>query len=146
VSTPYVPFFHVGILVADIDQAVRDFSARLGLEFEPVRAAPVVTGEVNWFCYSLQGPPYLELCQMRGDSGIWGAGQGEGLHHLAFGDPDVPGRCAAFGDGAETIVEGEAGESRVIYTRPEMLHGIRMEYLESPMVGATLERLRAFTK
>jgi hypothetical protein len=41
-------------------------------------------------------------------------------------------------------VQGEGG--RVIFTRPELLHGIRAEYLESAMVAATLERLRAFTR
>lgn len=149
-TAPYVPFFHVGILVRDIDQAAQDFSALLGLRFEPVRTAPVVTGEVNRFRYSLQGPPYLELVQMTG-SGIWGPAVGEGLHHIAFAEPDVPGRCAAFDgpdltSGADTVVQGEGGALRVIFTRPETLHGIRAEYLESPMVAATLERLRAFTR
>ena len=41
-SAGYVPFFHVGILVRDIDQAAEDFEALLGLRFEPVRAAPMV--------------------------------------------------------------------------------------------------------
>jgi len=149
-AADYVPFFHVGILVRDIDQAAEDFSALLGLQFEPVRAAPVVSGEMNRFCYSLQGPPYLELVQMTG-SGIWGSDQGEGLHHIAFADPDVPGRCAAFAGpdlttGADTVVQGEGGVARVIFTRPELLHGIRAEYLESAMVAATLGRLRAFTR
>jgi hypothetical protein len=31
----------------------------------------------------------------------------------------------------------------VIFTRPEALHGIRVEYLMSPMVTATFERLAA---
>jgi hypothetical protein len=44
------------------------------------------------------------------------------------------------------VVQGEGGAARVIFTRPETLHGIRAEYLESPMVAATLERLRAFTR
>jgi hypothetical protein len=30
----------------------------------------------------------------------------------------------------------------VIFTRPEALHGIRVEYLQSAMVTATFERLR----
>jgi catechol 2,3-dioxygenase-like lactoylglutathione lyase family enzyme len=149
VSARYVPFFHVGILVRDIDQAARDFGALLGLEFEPVRTAPVVTGELNRFCYSRQGPPYLELVQMTG-SGIWGPEAGEGLHHIAFDEPDVPGRCAAFAGpglaGADTVVQGEDGAARVVFTRPETLHGIRAEYLESPMVARTLERLRDFTR
>jgi len=141
----YVPFFHVGILVRDIDQAAGDFEALLGLRFEPVRAAPMVSGEVSRFRYSLQGPPYIELVQM-GGSGLLAPAHGEGLHHIAFSEPDVPGRCAAFGGQADTVVQGEGGVARVIFTRPGALHGIRAEYLESPMVAATLERLRAFTR
>ena len=143
----YVPFFHVGVLVRDIDQAAEDFGQTLGLRFEPVRSAPLVTGETMRFCYSLAGPPYLELVQMADTSlGIWGPDQGEGLHHIAFADPDVPGTCAAFGGQADTVVGGGAGGSpRVIFTRPEALHGIRVEYLQSAMVTATFERLRDAT-
>ena len=103
----YVPFFHVGVLVRDIDQAAEDFGQTLGLRFEPVRSAPLVTGETMRFCYSLAGPPYLELVQMAATSlGIWGPEQAEGLHHIAFADPDVPGTCAAFGGQADTVVGG----------------------------------------
>jgi len=143
----YVPFFHVGVLVRDIDQAADDFGQTLGLRFEPVRSAPLVTGETMRFCYSLPGPPYLELVQMAATSlGIWGPEQAEGLHHLAFADPDVPGTCAAFGGQADTVVGGEGGPPRVIFTRPEALHGVRVEYLQSAMVAATLERLRDPTR
>jgi catechol 2,3-dioxygenase-like lactoylglutathione lyase family enzyme len=142
----YVPFFHVGVLVRDIDQAAEDFGQTLGLRFEPVRSAPLVTGETMRFCYSLAGPPYLELVQMAATSlGIWGPEEGEGLHHIAFADPDVPGTCAAFGGQADTVVGGESGSPRVIFTRPEALHGIRVEYLQSAMVAATFERLRDAT-
>jgi methylmalonyl-CoA/ethylmalonyl-CoA epimerase len=142
-NDPYVPFFHVGILVHDIDAAAGDFSRLLGLEFEPVRSAPVASGEMMRFRYSLAGPPFLELVQMMETGiGIWGADQGEGLHHLAFGEPDLPGRCAAFEGRAARGVLGVGGAARVIFTRPEALHGIRLEYLESPMVAATFARLR----
>ena len=136
-------FFHIGILVRDVESARADFTARLGVDFEPVHSQQIATGETTRFCYSLQGPPYLELVQMADTSlGIWGPEQGEGLHHLAFADPDVPGTCAAFGGQADTVVGGEDGSARVIFTRPEALHGIRIEYLQSAMVTATFERLR----
>ena len=60
----YVPFFHVGVLVRDIEQAAVDFGELLGLRFEPVRSAPLVTGEPMRFRYSLAGPPFIELVQM----------------------------------------------------------------------------------
>lgn len=137
----YLPYFHVGILVRDIDQAARDFARVLGLEFEPTRSAPVASSETMRFRYSLQGPPYLELVEMAG-TGIWAPDQGEGLHHVAFAEPDVPGRCAAFDGQADTVVGGDGEAARVIFTRPEALHGVRLEYLQSAMVTATFERLR----
>lgn len=140
----YEPFFHVGVLVHDIDAAAKDFSRVLGLEFEPVRTAPVATGETMRYCYALNGAPYLELVQSTG-TGIWAPEQGEGLHHIAFSVPDVGGVCAAFDDLADTVVSGAAArdEPRVIFTRPEALHGVRAEYLQSDMVAATLDRVRA---
>ncbi len=137
----YEPYFHVGILVRDIDTAAADFSDLLGLDFEPGRTGKVVTGETMRYRYSLQGPPYLELVQMAG-TGIWGPEQGEGLHHIVFADPDVPGRCAAFDGQADIVVPEEDGLARVIFTRPEALHGIRIEYLHSAMVDATFQRIR----
>ena len=146
-TAEYVPFFHVGVLVSDIGQAAVDFGELLGLRFEPVRTAPLVTGEPMRFCYSLAGPPYLELVQMAATSlGIWGPEEGEGLHHIAFADPDVPGTCAAFDGQADTVVGGEGDSPRVIFTRPEALHGIRVEYLQPAMVTATFERLRDATR
>jgi catechol 2,3-dioxygenase-like lactoylglutathione lyase family enzyme len=146
VEADYVPFFHVGVLVRDIDQATADFGQILGLRFEPVRSAPLISGETMRFCYSLPGPPHLELVQMAATSlGIWGPEQAEGLHHIAFADPDLPGTCAAFGGQVDPVVGGEGGSARVIFTRPEALHGIRVEYLQSAMVAATFERLRDAT-
>jgi catechol 2,3-dioxygenase-like lactoylglutathione lyase family enzyme len=146
VEADYVPFFHVGVLVRDIDQATADFGQILGLRFEPVRSAPLISRETMRFCYSLPGPPYLELVQMAATSlGIWGPEQAEGLHHIAFADPDLPGTCAAFGGQVDPVVGGEGGSARVIFTRPEALHGIRVEYLQSAMVAATFERLRDAT-
>lgn len=37
----------------------------LGLRFEPVRSAPVASGETMRFCYSLPGPPHIELVEIQ---------------------------------------------------------------------------------
>src|SRR5216683_5744005 len=83
------PYFHVGILVRDVEAARADFTARLGVEFEPVHRQKVATGETTRFCYSLQGPPYLELVEMTG-TGSWSPEQPEGFHHIGLSDPSVP--------------------------------------------------------
>ncbi len=51
----YEPYFHVGILVRDVEAARADFTAKLGVEFEPVHSQQIATGETTRFCYSLAG-------------------------------------------------------------------------------------------
>ena len=123
------PHFHVGILVKDIEMAAADFGVLLGAEFEPVHSQQVGTGETVRLCYSLQGPPYLELMEMTGTS-VWSPDQGEGLHHIGVSDPSVPGRCAAFGE-VDVITPGGGGSPLVVMTRPIALHGVRVEYLDA---------------
>jgi catechol 2,3-dioxygenase-like lactoylglutathione lyase family enzyme len=138
----YEPYFHVGILVRDIEAARADFCAFLGVEFEPVSSVQVATGETTRFCYSLQGPPYLELMEMTG-TGSWSPEQGEGVHHLGLSDPSVPGRCAAFGNRTELISAAEDGTPRVVFTRPEALHGVRLEYFDAKLAAWMTEHLRS---
>ena len=124
------PFFHVGILVRDLEAARADFAAMLGLEFEPVHGHQIATGETTRFCYSLQGPPYLELVEMTG-TGSWSPEQPEGFHHIGVSDPSVPARCAAFGSGVDLIAPGADGSPLVALTPPEALHGVRVEYFSA---------------
>ena len=124
------PFFHVGILVRDVEAARADFTAKLGLEFEPVHSQRIATGETTRFCYSLPGPPYLELVEMTG-TGSWSPDQPEGFHHLGSSDPGVPARCTAFGAGVELIAPADDGSPLVALTPAEALHGVRVEYFDA---------------
>jgi catechol 2,3-dioxygenase-like lactoylglutathione lyase family enzyme len=138
------PFFHVGILVRDVEAARADFTAKLGTEFEPVRSQRLATGETTRFCYSLQGPPYLELVEMTG-TGSWSAGQPEGFHHLGSADPGVPARCGAFGDGVDLIAPADDGSPLVALTPPEALHGVRVEFFDAAVAAQFLGYLRSRT-
>ena len=136
------PYFHVGILVKDVDAARADFTAKLGLEFEPVHSQKIATGETTRFCYSLQGPPYLELCEMTG-TGSWSADQPEGFHHIGISDPSVSARCDVVGGQADVIAPGEDGGPRVALTSPEALHGIRVECFDADVAAQFLGYLKS---
>jgi len=138
------PFFHVGILVRDVEAARADFAARLGMEFEPVHSQKIATGETTRFCYSLQGPPYIELVEMTG-TGSWSPEQPEGFHHIGVSDPSVPARCAAFGNRVEVIAPGDDDVPRVVLTHPQALHGIRVEYFDATTAAQFLGYLRSRT-
>jgi catechol 2,3-dioxygenase-like lactoylglutathione lyase family enzyme len=138
----FEPYFHVGILVRDIESARADFTARLGMEFEEVRSQLIATGETTRSCYSLQGPPYLELVEMTG-TGSWSPEQPEGFHHIGLSDPDMPARCAAFGHGVELIAPAPDGSPLVALTPPEALHGVRVEYFDANIAAGFLGYLSA---
>jgi hypothetical protein len=138
------PFFHVGILVSDVEAARADFTAQLGLEFELVHSQKIATGETTRFCYSLHGPPYIELVEMTG-TGSWSPEQPEGFHHIGVCTPSVPARCAAFGNQVDLITPGEDDVPRVVLTRPEALHGIRVEYFDATIAAQFLGYLRSRT-
>jgi catechol 2,3-dioxygenase-like lactoylglutathione lyase family enzyme len=131
------PFFHVGILVRDVEAARADFSAKLGLEFEPVHSQQLATGEMTRFCYSMQGPPYLELVEMTG-TGSWSDQQPEGFHHIGISDPSVSVRCAAIGGEVETVAPGENGAPLVALTDPKALHGVRVEWFDEKIAAQFL--------
>jgi catechol 2,3-dioxygenase-like lactoylglutathione lyase family enzyme len=137
----YEPFFHVGILIRDVEAARADFTAKLGLEFEPVHSQQIATGETTRFCYSFQGPPYLELVEMTGN-GSWSAVQPEGFHHIGVSDPGVPARCAAFGNQVDLIAPGADGTPLVVLTRPGALYGVRVEYFDATVAAQFLAYLR----
>ena len=91
-----------------------------GWKSEPVHSQKLATGETTRFCYSLQGPPYLELVEMTG-TGSWSPEQPEGFHHIGVSDPSVPARCAAFGDHVELVAPGDDGSPLVVLTPAEAL-------------------------
>jgi len=138
------PFFHVGILVRDVEAARADFTAKLGVEFEPVHGQQIATGETTRFCYSLQGPPYLELVEMTG-TGSWSPDQPEGFHHIGISDSDVSARCTALGGQADLIAPGPDGAPLVALTSPEALHGIRVEYFDAAVAAQFLKYLSSRT-
>ena len=134
------PYFHVGILVPNLDEAMRRFSKVLGLEF----AEPTVVrvpdlhedGKIHSFdvylTYSKQGPPHIELLEARGD-GAYGLHHGIGLHHIGAWCDDIQMRIAEL---EQLHVKPEAifrngDEVLGVFFRPAAMLGMRYEL--SPM-------------
>lgn len=134
------PFFHVGILVADLERAIDRYSEVLGLTFvEPAIASAQL--EEPWreepldlrVAYSNQGPPHLELLEAQGD-GLYGIHQGEGMHHLGAWEPACEARLAELverrGMRTEAVQYTPDRQIIVAYFYPEHLHGTRLEIVD----------------
>jgi catechol 2,3-dioxygenase-like lactoylglutathione lyase family enzyme len=133
-------FFHVGILVHDIREAMERFSDVLGLEFKEPAIAHVddfddTTGRrvldlsITW---ATTGPPFVELLEAQGDTGLYGRDQ-LGLHHVGLYDPDPEGLIEELvGKGLRREATQWTPDGRIIavYTAPETLHGTRLEFID----------------
>lgn len=135
------PYFHVGILVADIAAAIDKFSDTFGIGFtEPVEQHLTLHDPEPMECriravYSLTDPPYLELVEAQAD-GVLSLKHGEGLHHIGFWAPDFDTY-----QGSEIGAKLPAGprfclasESPTMWlTNPADLHGVRLEWLKEAL-------------
>lgn len=88
------PFYHVGLVVPELGEAMRDLTSTLGLSWarEQRGEMPVlldgeqVMRDIS-FVYSVEGPPYVEL--IGANDPPWRAQ--DGLHHLGMWTADVVG-------------------------------------------------------
>jgi catechol 2,3-dioxygenase-like lactoylglutathione lyase family enzyme len=133
-------FFHVGILVPDIRDAMARFSRVLDLEFKEPAIAHVddfddTTGRrildlaITW---ATTGPPFVELLEAQGEDGLYGSKQ-LGLHHVGLYDPDPPGLIEELvGKGLRREATQWASDGSIIavYTAPEEMEGTRLEFID----------------
>jgi catechol 2,3-dioxygenase-like lactoylglutathione lyase family enzyme len=133
-------FFHVGILVPDIGEAIERFSDVLGLEFKEPAIAHVddfddTTGHrvldlrITW---ATTGPPFVELLEAQGEEGLYGTMQ-LGLHHVGLYDPLPEGVIEELvGKGLRQEATQWTRDGRIIavYTAPEEMDGTRLEFID----------------
>ncbi len=132
------PYFHVGVLVADLDKAIERFSSALGLTFsEPSRQATTVLDpepheESTAAVYSIDGPPYIELIEGHGD-GVFSLERGEGVHHLGLWSPpfeDYPDSRTGRELPPSLRICLFPGAPTMWLTNPADLHGVRLELVD----------------
>lgn len=148
----------MGILVQDIHAARARFIAVTGLDFTPVQTVPFrhfqdARGsralELT-VCYSVEGPPFLELVQADPEGGVFGSQHGEGVHHVGFHEPDVAARMERLRGEQDLAMEAarfgnrDASRMGAAYTAPAGLHGVRLEIVDERGRGALLDWLASF--
>ncbi|MFI9236715.1 methylmalonyl-CoA epimerase [Streptomyces cinnamoneus] len=138
---------HIGIACFDLDRTVEFYRATYGFEVfhtevneeQGVREAML---KINGT--SDGGASYLQLLEpTREDSAVgkWLAKNGEGVHHIAFGTPDVDADAqAAREKGLRVLYDeprtGSMG-SRITFLHPKDCHGVLTELVTSAPSGTT---------
>lgn len=125
--------FHVGVVADDIDAAMRQMSADLGLTWKGGRPAMhdlCVYGEERSIemriAHSVEGPPHVELIQAVPGT-PWEAASA-GMHHLCYWSDDAAALCARFEAQGHRRILGRAGAASGYFLSPEgmiveIIHG-----------------------
>lgn len=136
----FIPFFHVGFLVDDLEKGMESFGKAFGVTWTVPDIGTVDfwqraegEGPLNLVvAYSRQGPPYIELLQSQ-ESGLFNTAQGEGFHHVGMWEPDCEGREAELiKEGITPIATQYTSEREIIvsYFDPDALHGVMLELVD----------------
>ncbi len=125
---------HIAVAVADIQDAVDDFEAKLGLDLDRVESVPTEHATVAFFDL---GGARLELVAPEDPESPLGkslAKRGEGLHHICLEVEDLDLTLAAMkAKGLRLIDETPrpgAGGTRVAFIHPKAMRGVLVELVE----------------
>lgn len=124
---------HVGLVVADLEQAYRFWRDALGLEL--IREAILAEQGVRAALLRL-GNSQIELLQPLSASGAVArflARTGGGLHHMCFETADIEGAMARARELELPLIDSSPREGlagRICFLHPSASHGVLIEYVE----------------
>jgi catechol 2,3-dioxygenase-like lactoylglutathione lyase family enzyme len=132
--------YHAGLVVADLDHAMKRLSDRFGYIFNDPTTVSIPelddrilrTSEPIELvvAYTRQGPFRLEVIQAQG-SGIYAATRA-GLHHLGVWEPDAQARLAELesgGDAVRAVIRRRDSAASAFYAEAPESPGLLVEYV-----------------
>ncbi len=140
---------HIGIQVADLEQACGLLNSVLGLTFAdpilgwPVRvklgagtdtdnAAGSIEESVARFTVSRQGPPFLEVSENSAGSRIWhSSGQDIAFHHVGFWVSDVEAASQALKEAGYPMEAAGLNEHDGYRYAYHLIGGLRVEVCDA---------------
>jgi catechol 2,3-dioxygenase-like lactoylglutathione lyase family enzyme len=142
------PYYHIGIVVRNFDEAVEHYSSVLDVKFtEPTDNVLCIENPQTQqtenikvvVTYSRSRPPYLELIQASGN-GIFSEKNAGQILYFGVWEPNIESRIEKLkqqGIGIDALIRPECDKpaTGIITARDKM--GIRIEYLSASLRLAT---------
>ena len=145
-ATRGLDMYHVGIVVPDMEEALETYAASFGFRWTEISESHldvVVNGERRQTqiraCYSVEGPPYLELIEDTSHD-VWGGAE-FGLNHTGFWVDDiVEARDRLEASGLHALVADASDVPRFTYHKAA--DGMWIELVGPGFRPRLLERVR----
>jgi catechol 2,3-dioxygenase-like lactoylglutathione lyase family enzyme len=139
--------YHVGIVVPDMEEALETYAASFGFRWTDISESNLevlVNGERRATriraCYSIDGPPYLELIEDTSKD-VWG-GADFGLNHTGFWVDDISSaRDRLEASGLPALV-ADASTDPPKFTYHKAADGMWIELVGPAFRPRLLERVR----
>lgn len=120
------PYFQVGFVVPDLEAAMAELAAGLGVEILGPLERDVPDGVLR-IAFARTPPPYVELIQGPPGS-LWDATEGGRMHHLGYWSDDLEADSARL-EAVGMELELDLGFAR--YHRPGAGAGARVELIDA---------------
>lgn len=132
-------YFHVGLVVADIEATMAELGPALGLEFNEPHVS-VYGGETITVAYARQGPPYYELVQ-GSPGGRWNS-EGCSMDHVGYFSRDLDADVATLeAAGLPVDIDGREHGSFFTYHRSPVT-GMRVELIDGARYDWLMRSIR----
>jgi hypothetical protein len=125
------PYFQVGFVVPDLEPAMEEFAAGLGVEMIGPRERDLGDAVLR-IAFARTPPPYVELIEGPPGS-LWDATAGARIHHLGYWSDDMEADSARL-EAAGMKRELDLGFAR--YHGPAAATGARIELIATEHRGA----------
>jgi hypothetical protein len=130
--------YHTGLIVDDLDEAMRTFGETLGLHWAhprtaktPMRGPEGIVGREVRFTYGLEGPHHMELLEQIDAGPYLSLTGGRHVHHLGYYTKDLAGSARWLDDHGFVMeisgVEEDGRIGRATFHRHPVLPGFWFE-------------------
>jgi methylmalonyl-CoA epimerase len=132
-DNPSMKIDHIGIVIRDIQEALRAYEAALGL---PLREVAEVPDQKVRVAFLPVGASNIELVQpLTDDTGIakFLEKRGEGIHHICIEVEDIEAALARFQEHGVPLIDEvprQGAHGRVAFVHPKGMHGVLIELVE----------------